>query len=59
MEIQMKKILLLAIPIFFCLSCSRSTQGVQSFATEQGILFSENGDNVLYYQRAPKSVEGL
>ena len=55
----MKKILLLAIPIFFCLSCSRSTQGVQSFATEQGILFSENGDNVLYYQRAPKSVEGL
>lgn len=38
--------------------CSNIKNKIEFKETDQGVLFTENGDNVLFYQKAPKSFDG-
>ncbi|MBN1482739.1 hypothetical protein EH223_12190 [candidate division KSB1 bacterium] len=40
------------------LSCTSHNSTIQCVETDQGFLFTENGSNVAFYQRAPKSYNG-
>lgn len=53
----MKKLYFILFSIFL-IACRASSQKIDVQETEQGDLFLENGENVLFYQRAPKSFDG-
>jgi hypothetical protein len=39
-------------------TCAAQQDGIVVTMSEQGVLFTQNGDNILFYQRAPKSFDG-
>jgi len=53
----MRKLCLLFLSVILVV-CSASAQHIDARETDQGVLFFENGDNILFYQRVPKSFDG-
>ena len=42
----------------FCMSCKSQVTSFKTSETKEGILITENGKKVLFYQREPKSLNG-
>ncbi len=53
----MKRFLFFAASLMFLAACSNQST-IEFTQTDQGVLFTENGANVLFYQQAPKSFDG-
>ncbi len=52
------KTLFAALLFLAILSCTPNTPKITFSETDQGFLFTENGEYVLFYQKAPKSFDG-
>lgn len=46
------------LPALALLACPSQNSPLIHYESDQGVLFTENGENVLFYQRAPKSFSG-
>lgn len=50
--------LFLILPVVIVIACAAQKEDIVATTSDQGVLFTKNGDNVLFYQRAPKSFDG-
>jgi hypothetical protein len=52
------RIVLAVLMLTILLACQAPADKIEYQTSEEGVLFSEDGDNILFYQRAPKSFDG-